>query len=39
MIPEVPIKAALALKPSCVEVFNRLKVVSIVLRLRNIANL
>jgi hypothetical protein len=39
MIPEVPIKAALALKPSCVEVFNRLKFVSIVMRLRKIANL
>jgi hypothetical protein len=37
-IPEVPIKAALALRPSCVEVFNKLKVVSIVMRLRNLEN-
>jgi hypothetical protein len=38
-IPDVPLKAALGLKPSCVEVFNILKVVSIVMRLRKIANL
>jgi hypothetical protein len=33
MIPEIPLKAVLGLKPSCVEAFNKIKVISIVARL------